>query len=292
MNKYCMFLARLLGRTKRQVLLHLQIKAMPILLSWKVVITFTGRRLGKQHGLPAPLIVSLTSYPARFGKLPLTLKCLLSQTVTADRIILWVAHQDKSALTPAILNLQKLGLEIAYCDDLRSFNKIIPTLQSYPDSFIVTADDDLYYQPTWLEELVQNFRGNLKEVVCHRVHRIRMGTDNLPLPYKDWEMEAQYLEASPLNFQTGVGGVLYPPNAFHADVLKSQVFNKLCPNADDVWLYWMMRLNGGVARKVGARRFLYCWRDTQQFALFHENMVNGGNDEQIAAMVRAYGMPS
>jgi len=291
MNKYRMFLARLPGRIKRRVLVHLQSSAMPILLAWKVVNSFTHRRPGKQHGLPGPLIVSLTSYPARFGKLPLTLKCLLSQTVTADRIILWVAHQDKNALTPSILDLQKQGLQIAYCDDLRSFKKIIPTLQSYPDSFIVTADDDLYYWPTWLEELVNGSLANPRDVVCHRLHQIRLGQDGLPLPYKNWEMEAQYLEASLLNFQTGVGGVLYPPNAFHADVLKSQVFKKLCPNADDVWLYWMMRLNGAVARKVGLRRPLYNWPDTQQTALFHSNAGGGGNDEQIRAMIQTYGFP-
>ncbi|MFD2440114.1 hypothetical protein ACFSS8_08530 [Paracoccus kondratievae] len=42
------------------------------------------------HGLRAPLIVSLTSYPARFASLHLVLRSVLQQTVRADRVILWL----------------------------------------------------------------------------------------------------------------------------------------------------------------------------------------------------------
>lgn len=282
---------RLPGRIKRRMQGQFQHKISLTILSWKVKITFLWKPTAKAHGLPAPLIISLTSYPARFGKLPLTLKCLLSQSVAADRVILWIAHEDTNALTPAILNLQEVGLEIAYCDNFRSYKKIIPTLQLYPDSFIVTADDDLYYWSTWLAEMVQSYQGNDKEVICHRAHYIRLGQDGLPLPYIQWEGETERLEASPLNFQTGVGGVLYPPGVFHRDVLKTEVLNKLCPNADDVWLYWMIRLNGAIARTVGVRHVLYCWPDTQQTALFHKNAAGGGNDHQISAMIKTYGFP-
>jgi hypothetical protein len=287
MNKMFTFLSRLPGRITRRI----QYRITPTILAWKVTITYPFRSAVKPHGLTAPLIVSLTSYPARFSKLPLTLKCLLSQSIAADRVILWIAYQDKNALTPAILDLQKTGLEIAYCDDLRSFKKIIPTLQNYPHSFIVTADDDLYYWPTWLEELVCSYQGNAKEVVCHRAHRIRLGQDGLPLPYVKWEMETQQLDASSLNFQTGMGGVLYPPGVFHADVLKVESFIKLCPQADDIWLYWMMRLNGASARKTKFNKGFYCWPRTQQTALCHNNVAHGGNDLQIKAMLNAYDFP-
>ena len=41
----------------------------------------------KKHSLPAELIVSLTSYPARFATLALTLESLLAQTIRANRMI-------------------------------------------------------------------------------------------------------------------------------------------------------------------------------------------------------------
>lgn len=282
MSNYFFSLTR---RIKRKI----QSIVVPSLLEWKVTLDFLRRCKAKPHGLASPLIVSLTSYPARFGKLHFTLKCLLSQSMSADRVILWIAHQDKQFLTQEILGLQKTGLEIAYCDDLRSYKKIIPTLQTYPDSFIVTADDDLYYWPKWLEELVISYQKHGKDVIYHRGHHIKLDYDGLPLPYSQWEFDARRVDASSLNFQTGVGGVLYPPRAFHPDVLNVDMLKKLCPNADDVWLFWMMRLNGCFARRVSYVRTLYNWPGTQQTALFHVNMTGGGNDKQIEAMIKQYG---
>jgi hypothetical protein len=115
MSKLFTFFTSLLGRINGRIQSHL----VPTLLAWKVTAGFLRRRATKPHELRSPLIISLTSYPARFDKLPLTLKCLLSQSMAADRIILWIAYQDKSSLTPGILELQTTGLEIAYCDDLR-----------------------------------------------------------------------------------------------------------------------------------------------------------------------------
>lgn len=268
-----------------------QHRVLPNLLAAWVTLTFPLRRKAKAHGLSAPLIISLTSYPARFSKLDLTLKCLLSQTMAADKVILWIAHQDKAKLTPAILKLQNKGLEIGYCDDLRSYKKIIPALQNYSDSFIVTADDDLYYWPTWLAELVENYDGNVKDVVCHRAHRINLSEGGVPLPYSTWEFEISQHNASVRNFPTSGAGALYPPNIFFSDVLNAELFQKLCPNADDVWLYWMMRLNSGVARKIDRVHPLHCWQDSQIQSLYHQNVAGGGNDQQIIAMTNTYGYP-
>jgi hypothetical protein len=75
----------------------------------------------RPHGLTSELIVSLTSYPARFGTLHFALSCLLDQSVKADRTILWVAHKDEDH-PPAVRELEQRGLEIRACDDLRSLS--------------------------------------------------------------------------------------------------------------------------------------------------------------------------
>jgi|WetSurMetagenome_2_1015567.scaffolds.fasta_scaffold84547_2 hypothetical protein len=286
------FCYRLPKRINGRIRNLLPYQLRPILLEWKTSIAFLIPHHVKPHGLSSPLIVSLTSYPARFSKLPLTLKSLLTQSVASDRVILWIANQDKNALTPAILRLQKSGLEIAYCDDLRSYKKIIPTLRDFPDHFIATADDDVYYWPSWLEELVSGYQQNAKNVIFHRGHRILLGKDGLPLPYAMWEKATQRKDTSPLNFQVGIGGVLYPPNVFHADVLNVEAFTKLCPLADDIWLYWMMRLNGSMARCASTPRYIQTWKNTQHISLYRYNLLSGGNDLQIQAMIKAYGFPS
>src|SRR5262249_15606303 len=79
------------------------------------------RIAGRPHGLPRPLIVSLTSYPPRFPTLALTLKCLLTQSVTPDHLVLWVTRDDFSLLPRDVLDLRSHDLEIALAPDLRSF---------------------------------------------------------------------------------------------------------------------------------------------------------------------------
>ncbi len=86
---------------------------------------------GRPHGLPGELIVSLTSYPPRFRTLDLTLRCLLTQTVRPDRVILWIAEADMAKLPPAVVALVEYGLDIRACKDTRSYKKIIPALAAF-----------------------------------------------------------------------------------------------------------------------------------------------------------------
>lgn len=246
----------------------------------------------RPHRLPGRLIVSLTSYPARFPTLPLTLKCLLSQSVAADEVILWIAKADKGRLTSEILSLCDDGLTIKLCDeDLGPYTKIVPALMDYPEAYVATADDDAYYGPTWLEQLVGSYRSD-GEVLCHRAHRIRTGVDGLPLAYQRWDMNTAHSRPSSLIFATGHGGVLYPPGALHPDVTNVRLFREICASADDVWLYWMMRRNGTHARKVGPRRLLSpTWRKTQRVALWKSNVFSGGNDKYVRAMSARFGFP-
>ncbi|NDW04372.1 glycosyltransferase family 2 protein [Jiella pacifica] len=245
---------------------------------------------GTPHGLSRPLIVSLTSYPPRFHLLPLTLKCLLSQSVRPDAVILWISHEDRDRLTPRILRLQEFGLTIRFCEDLRSYKKIVPTLREHPESFVVTADDDACYERDWLKGLVDGWRHD-DEVVCHRAHRIRLHEDGLPRSYGGWDWETRSQEASPLIFPTGGGGVLYPPAVFAPDVCRQDLFMTLCPSADDVWLYWMMRSTGAVAKAIGSPPPMF-WPAGRLDSLSHHNVGEGaGNDRQIRRMIDAFGFP-
>lgn len=239
------------------------------------------------------MIVSLTSFPSRFATLPLTLKCLLSQTMLPDEVVLWIAHEDRSKLTTDIMDLQSYGLVIRFCSDIKSFKKIIPSLSAYPDCYIVTADDDISYSLNWLERLILEYNGDRSEVLCHRAHKIRLNHAGLPLRYREWEWETHCQLRSPLIFPTSGAGALYPPNIFDGRVLDIDAFRTLCPKTDDVWLYWMVRLNGGRARKVGKQHRLVQWPGSQDIALWRANVVgSAGNDASIAAMIRYYGFPT
>jgi len=152
---------------------------------------------------------------------------------------------------------------------------------------VVTADDDVYYGPDWLETLVRHAGAG---VVCHRAHRVTL-QDGRPRPYGDWQRNIGRPETSPLIFPTGVGGVLYAPGVFHSDVTNAALFQALAPSADDVWLYWMHRLAGSRPAKIGGRFRITEWPGSQAQNLRGGNLGGDGNDRAVRAMVERYGFP-
>jgi hypothetical protein len=252
---------------------------------------FRFRRNSPRHALSRPLVVSLTSYPPRFPTLALTLRCLLCQSVRPDRTILWIAPEGQSELPRDVLALQLYGLEIRATRDIGPFTKIVPALQAFPDVIVVTADDDQYYWRTWLEELTSAWSGSTREIVCHRANGIVLDSDGRPRPYGEWPMDAMPEGRSVAVLPTGVEGVMYPPGSLSPRVLDADAFLKLCPRADDIWLYWMARLAGSEFRLTGHGRRPCMWRNSQQVALYRDNVLQNGNDTQIAAMIDAFGWP-
>jgi hypothetical protein len=245
----------------------------------------------KPHGLPGELIVSLTSYPPRFVTLFPTLQGLLSQTVRADRIILWVSHTDLDLLPGKIRALEKAGLEIRVTQDIGSYTKIIPALNKFPEAFIITADDDLYYRTSWIEDLVSGWNGSKNQIVCHRAHQIKFNEAGVPIPYTQWNLDIDDPAESVSIFPTSGAGILYPPGSLSPDVLDEASFKDLCPNADDVWLYWMGRKAGSTYKKTAGNHKIIMWPGSQKVALVYENFFGTGNDDKIKKMIHHYGWP-
>lgn len=263
-----------------------------IIYALKTRVMFSFFKVPQRHGLPADLIVSLTSFPPRFGTLDLTIKCLLMQDVSPDKVILWVAEGDDAKLPVSVTSLtHDMRFEIKTCQDMGSYKKLIPTLTQFPDAFIVTADDDIYYAGNWLNTLLKKWNGNYREVIAHRVHRIKMASPDKPMPYNNWDMNIMSNESSDYYFATSGAGMLFSPQSFDSRVLDEEAFLKLCPNADDVWFFWMLHLNGKTIRKTDGSYPIITWRSSQKVALFHENVFDNKNDAKINALIETYGWP-
>ncbi len=233
--------------------------------------------------------MSLTSYPPRFPTLALTLQTLLTQKVKPNAVILWIAHEDRGALPPQVLELTRQGLTIKFCDNIRSYKKIIPLMQEDRELFIVTADDDVYYGSNWLQGLTQAFDASRWEVICYRAHLIRLNQTGVPVEYNKWDFNIDRETVSDLVFPTGIGGIFYRPGILHSDVVDQERFTQLCPTTDDIWLYFMARRTGAAWRKIGKRRKFYPWVGTQEVALTEINLHGGENDRQIRNMLQLDG---
>ena len=243
--------------------------------------------LPRPHGLNSKLVISLTSYPQRFNTLANTLRCLLNQTVTPDHIVLWIAHKDKALLPNDVLALKQYGLQIRYCEDIGSYKKIIPTIEHFKSCFIATADDDIYYWPTWLEELVAAYRSDNHVIPAHRIHKIELNSKQQPMSYKDWQWNYYApSKSSPLYFATSGAGVLFPPQVHKKIIEHKKEIASLCANTDDIWLYWMIRLAGYEYGHTGSQK-LMTWDGSQDVSLFHHNIATK-NDENINKMERHF----
>ncbi|MBZ9848999.1 acyltransferase family protein [Mesorhizobium sp. CA14] len=269
----------------RATILHF---AKPYIAQLMIALRWPLRGQGRPHGLPDDLIVSLTSYPKRFATLHLTLRCLLSQTVVPDRVILWVTAEDATQLPASVTNLNAQGLEIRFCTDIRSYKKIVPALLAFPKAYIVTADDDVYYSSRWLEQLVQ--LAGEKTVVFHRAHQVTFDDAGRMQPYDQWLFDVS--ETTGMLFPTGVGGVLYGPKSLSAETVDEELFIKLSPQGDDIWLFWMGRRAGSKYVKTSTRWTELPWKGSQASGLYLTNVGAGRNDIQIKKMISHFGAPT
>jgi hypothetical protein len=151
-----------------------------------------------------------------------------------------------------LLDLQHLGLTIRWCEDIKSYKKLVPALREFPDDVIVTADDDIYYPPEWLERLHRAYLLAPNQIHAHRAHRVSLADADSIQPYGRWQKNISSSEASFTVFPTTGGGVLYPPSSLHPDVRDEATFLRLAPHADDLW-FWVMALRQGTRLGVVER---------------------------------------
>ena len=282
-------------RAKREAVAAIRHKVLQTTLQHqRAALSSTSTGVGNDK--PHEIIVSLTSFGQRADDVYLTIESLFHQSLKADKIILWLANQDFSSDDlPEILKTQiKRGLQVCFCDeDLGSYKKFYYTLQKYPDSLIVTVDDDTLYPLDMIDML---YRAYLKEpsyVHCHRAHKMELDGKMGLLPYKRWQKGTFDSSPSPLIFPTGVGGVLYSPGCFADEILDKETFLKLAPNSDDVWLKAMTLKKHVLCKKVQdyrdwGSRFLVI-DGSQKVALKRQNKSKlDGNDQKIKAVFDHY----
>ncbi|MGN6439880.1 MAG: glycosyltransferase family 2 protein [Agriterribacter sp.] len=231
-------------------------------------------------------IVTLTSYGHRVEKTaPYAICSLLNQSVAPDKIILWLAHNTS---IPTILSkLANIGLEIKFCDDLRSYKKLIPALREFPDDVLITADDDVFYPANWFERLKAAFLRQPSQIHAHRAYRIIFNAAGNVAPYRDWLLISGMTENSNI-FPTGVGGILYPPNSLHAHCLDEASFLSIAPTGDDIWFWAMARLKGTKHSIVENGHVDVKSIDYTDCGLWQNNITKGWNDMQLKAILEKF----
>ncbi len=232
------------------------------------------------------ITISLTSYGERVKNLHFVIKNLAHQSMKADRIVLWLDEAEFSdkTISKELKNLEKLGLEIGYCENIKAYKKLIPTLQKYPQDLIITVDDDMIYPNYLVEDLYKAWNKNKKIVFCFRGNYMLYKNKEL-ISYLDWKAGSSNIGISKDIFPTGMGGVLYFPGCFYDLILEKKVFMSLAPFGDDIWFKAMTLKNNVKCCVLPTRNKFeedfFEIPGSQNIALWHVNIVENKNDSQI-----------
>ncbi|MGB5238917.1 MAG: hypothetical protein WBM43_01470 [Flavobacteriaceae bacterium] len=219
------------------------VKELPLYLLHSLKLsTIPKSRLGKQSKETLPIIVSLTSIESRLKSLHLVIRSLLTQSQLPQKIVLWL-HQDlKEKLPGSLTKLESDLFEICYTHLRSSHKKLIHSLEKYPESIIVTCDDDLMYRKNWLSLIYaasQDFPGY---IIGNETLHVNYSKEGEPLPYRKWKYPENALENDNAIIAIGAWGILYPPHSLNKKVFDTKLFMELAPFSDDFWFKAMALL--------------------------------------------------
>lgn len=193
-----------------------------------------------------PIMVSLTTYGKKIHEVYLVIESIFQQTLKANKIVLWLSEKDFSdeALPILLKKQKKRGLEIRYCEDLRSYTKVIYSFEEFKGYHIVSIDDDVVYPVDMIERFVECYKRNNNKIYFNKGHRMLYNkTQNKMEPYSLWVKDSDLTGSSFEYLPLGVYGIFYPDGILNKEVFNKEVFISKCPMADDIWFKAMSLLN-------------------------------------------------
>ena len=190
------------------------------------------------------LIVSMTSYPSRIRFVPEVLESLKKQTRKPDEIMLYLSvdnFPEREAALPRIFRalVQDHDVTLRWVEgDLKSHKKYFYAFREFPEDLIVTVDDDVYYAPDLLDSLWKTHERFPGAVAAGRTDLITLDAEGRLRPSHEWLHRTMGFEDSPgmQLMSIGVGGALYDPSLFPAQLFDQEAIQDLCLEEDDLWL--------------------------------------------------------
>lgn len=270
----------------------LQLKHLDVLNKEKSFAMLDIYRNREDMGIDMPVIISLTTYPKRIKSVHKVINTLLKQNILVDKIILWLAKEQFpngiKDLPEELMKMASKGLEINWCDDIGAHKKYYYTMQKYPDSIVITVDDDIYYPNNLVEKLLISYMKFPNAISARRVHLIEFNNGILS-PYKEWKQCYTKIDFPAMALMaTGVGGILYPPGLLDKEVFNKESIKNLALKGDDLWLKVIEVISNVPVVVADKKCELEFVEGTQEEALWHRNVIENGNDKQFNEILSNY----
>ena len=236
-----------------------------------------------------PIVISLTSFPARIGQLWKIIEVLLRQQgeLPEIQVVLWLSSEQfatKQSLPKRLLRQERRGLQIRLMpDNLMPHKKYYYVFQEFPEHIVITVDDDVLYPLDLIRKLYVTHLQYPECICCNRGRIMPQKSDSF-IDYHRWKI-IHRTDSTKMDDQilpTGVGGVLYPPHCYDTRIFDIETIRRTCLVGDDLWLNFMCRLKGShIVHSPNQIRYitLFAWKKQ---SLFKSNVDNSQNDRQIA----------
>ena len=160
---------------------------------------------------------------------------------------------------------------------------------NYPDSIVITVDDDIEYTNDLVEILLNSYRLYPYAVSAKRVRLIKLNSKGEILPYKDWGELCHVVGVPSMALlATGVGGVLYPPHCMNNQLFNKKNMFETSLYTDDLWLKVMQLLSNTPVVLADESCKLNYIENTQEVALYKTNINQSVNDINLKKVLLKY----
>lgn len=239
------------------------------------------------------VVCTLTTFPDRIDTVQYTIKSLFNQSMTPDRIILWLAASEfqNTNFPDSIKQLQARGLEIRFCDNYYGHKRYYKLLdEQKEDELIVMFDDDIIFPRYLLERLYKKWQEFPNCVICDRGQVLTFDGENILNPGR-WssiskvgiDKPSYRLLASP------GGGCLVPPRAFYKDVNNTDIISEFALKTGDIWLMFMAVQNDTrIVRTYQYHRTFILSEDDQSIQLGKEAIYQGRYMQTFHNLAKKY----
>ena len=241
------------------------------------------------------VVISMTTFPARYETAVFTLESILRQTMKPNKILLWLTKEEnpEQKIPELFLPYVEKGVQVCFSDsNLMPHNKSFHTAKMGADRYIITVDDDILYSERLVERLYGTYQANpANTVVCELAHWITLDEEGLPRPYDEWDHEAKGI-AGPSHrlMAKGVGGVLYPPDFFRDGYFDEDTIRRTCLMADDLWLKFQAVTRGYpvVKTRKYAKQVFTADVRSQRVSLCSKNNGEKRNNVQLRNLIEEF----
>lgn len=237
------------------------------------------------------IIVSLTTFPGRIDVVGYAIKSLMLQTVQPDKIIIWLAKTQFSCVPEQLNTYIERGLEVRFCDDMRSHKKYFYALQEQqPNEVVITFDDDIIFEKDAIEKLVRFHRKHPDCIICNRAQKILFDKSGFK-PFRSWPIFNDVKAGEPtLGMIPSTGaGCLYPYGimpqiTFDKEIIKANVFE-----TDDLWIGFVNISHGNrIVKTLTHQATLVNVKNSQKESLTSKNDLGDGNVRALERLIKLF----